>query len=634
MSESPSPSPPQRTRRTLKTKPKEEYFYTSVSSVNINTYEKAAKYLHQKQLIDQSSPPNLDNLVCGLFWLANQAQAPKCKASELVDLIRALAFMADAVNLNYLSSKVLEFAGPKLDEASTSLDAKLSTTLKQASQKVNDLTKQLEDVLDNAQNAINLQSRNEADFTTLTDKLLDRIDVIEKKIEVRNFVGGPGTHANSLPQPKRGSSLPPPSLSSALARESAKAKELIIDGLLKKGLSASDLQEDALVQKCNLAIKFMKDKGLDVPTDLTFVCARKLRNEGVVFELDKAMSVQWLTATSERVNMFINHLGEEVSVKPQTYSCFVEFVPVSFNAEQGGITQLESHNHLTTGCVHNTRWVKNPARRREGQLTAHLVINFKSPVTANISIRDGLIINGKKVNVRKHEPDAIRCLGCQGWGHVAARCPCDTVKCAHCAEKHDSNTCIHKDDPNKHRCANCKGNHTAWDRTCPAAIEARAKLIERNPVLKYKYFLTDDPSTWELLGEPSKASSTNLTALPSSDRGWEGFHSQSEDDWNVVDRSGTHGQKPTQRAEKNARKEQQAEREREKEKQSTLDAHVRFAAESPRTPLNPLPTTPPPPASLLEDESRYWSPNEHDEATATAPINPAWSPSKLAPSDN
>lgn len=566
MPSAPSPSPAERPNKTTRTtrqakgdssnKPKspEEYFTELAQADTINDVKKAVRFLHTNNLIDSLAPPSVDVLISGLIWLSYQ---PAQRKALITEALRAFAYYARSIQHDAISADLLSVANPQLESVIDKTSAQLSKLTSQHEEKLNNLSKQFEDAIDNVQSSLTLGSaEGEKDPSPLGDtlnKILIRIGELEKQLEISNFINN-----NSMSQPAiqnansmagtSGAQSPPPHEMVA-SMEEVRARQIIVDGLLKDGTSSADLQEDALVQKCNLALKLMTEAGVSVPNHTTFICARKLRNKGVVFELDSPDSAHWIVSQETHMTSFREHLGEEVMLKAHPYTCFVEFVPTSFNPSFGGIDRMEKSNGLMPRSIIDTRWVKNPERRHPGQQYAHMTINFSSAVAANTAVRHGLVINSRKTMVSKKGPEPMRCLKCQGVGHMVASCPSDQDICSHCAGRHAAKDCPHKGDPSKMKCANClHTDHGAWDRLCPAMVEARKKMIERNPSYRYKYFVTKDPATWEVPGETSPSTSVqNKTPFSRlRDNGWQGFHQQNEDGWNVVDRTGTHGKKPPQ----------------------------------------------------------------------------------------
>lgn len=150
-------------------------------------------------------------------------------------------------------------------------------------------------------------------------------------------------------------------------------------------------------------------------------------------------------------------------------------------------------------------WIKPIARRAEGQGSAHLIVKLRTAKTANAALRHGLVIAGKKVFARKLLREPRRCLRCQGIGvgHLAADCKQAQEVCGSCAQNHPTATCTVNES--EYRCANCKvTGHAAWDRMCPAFIEATKRRQRANDSNSYRFYpIVDDPASWELVRDLS-----------------------------------------------------------------------------------------------------------------------------------
>ncbi|KAI0337730.1 hypothetical protein BDW22DRAFT_1311212, partial [Trametopsis cervina] len=122
---------------------------------------------------------------------------------------------------------------------------------------------------------------------------------------------------------------------------------------------------------------------------------------------------------------------------------------------------------------------------------------------ANRIIREGIVICGKMLQVRKSLPDPRRCLKCQQIGvrHLAAQCTAPHSTCGTCGKTdHMTNQC-NETDKRRFRCVNCnETGHGAWDRMCPHFIRKKQETMERVKESQYRYFPTaGDPSTWEII---------------------------------------------------------------------------------------------------------------------------------------
>lgn len=115
-------------------------------------------------------------------------------------------------------------------------------------------------------------------------------------------------------------------------------------------------------------------------------------------------------------------------------------------------------------------------------------------------------MEGERKPVRKLEEDPTRCFKCQQIGvgpkHTTHNCTSLTDICAKCAGAHPTAGC--KIPKAKWRCASClkvklPHNHAAWDRCCLCFLKEKAKLRDRKPEYKYKYFPEKDlPWMWAM----------------------------------------------------------------------------------------------------------------------------------------
>lgn len=293
-----------------------------------------------------------------------------------------------------------------------------------------------------------------------------------------------------------------------LARINIRQKQVLIDkapGTSTNGLET--LTEEELVKKAKTALTMMGLEAGDAPEGTRFRGARKLKNGGIIYEMETAEAAAWLKG-NDVMDRFIAKYGGKSIIKNRAFTVVIEYVPVTIDLEenpQDTYHILEKANNLQPLSILNAKWIKPPYRRTRGQRTAHLIMGFKSQDAANQSIKEGLVVAGKRVWARKliHEPR--RCLKCQriGAGHLAAECSQKHDTCGTCAEDHRTETCKIT-EKHEFRCINCeKEGHAAWDRMCPDFLAAATKFTARNPENTYKYFPTNDPESWEPVYQPT-----------------------------------------------------------------------------------------------------------------------------------
>jgi hypothetical protein len=146
---------------------------------------------------------------------------------------------------------------------------------------------------------------------------------------------------------------------------------------------------------------------------------------------------------------------------------------------------------------------------------AHAIFLLHIPIIADILIRDGLYIFQEKFFPQKDKKEPIRCVRCQGWGHIARDCHANHDTCGTCGNHHRTANCTNQ---NASHCANCNSNdHPSYSRNCPD-FTRRCELIDaKNPENLMPYYPTDEFWTQVLL-PPKKQplqKPANLTFMPS-----------------------------------------------------------------------------------------------------------------------
>ncbi|OOQ82701.1 hypothetical protein PEBR_37738 [Penicillium brasilianum] len=116
-------------------------------------------------------------------------------------------------------------------------------------------------------------------------------------------------------------------------------------------------------------------------------------------------------------------------------------------------------------------WLRIP----EGKKAGSLILEFTSPVPANMAIDKGALWDCNSLSVVLYDRDARvrQCFNCQQFGHIGATCA-NNVRCVYCAKGHQSRDCPSR-DTQENKCANCEGAHAAWNAEC----EVRKREVER-----------------------------------------------------------------------------------------------------------------------------------------------------------
>ena len=102
--------------------------------------------------------------------------------------------------------------------------------------------------------------------------------------------------------------------------------------------------------------------------------------------------------------------------------------------------------------------------RTTGRPRQAVRINCTKEVVDKI-LESHILVGDSKVTAElpRHQ-NIVRCFNCQNFGHVAINCTRDT-RCELCSKTSCGSSC-----GNEIICANCSGNHPAYDPTCPIFI--------------------------------------------------------------------------------------------------------------------------------------------------------------------
>ena len=246
--------------------------------------------------------------------------------------------------------------------------------------------------------------------------------------------------------------------------------------------------------KANEAVSIAKIKG---EGECKIISAKKLQRGGVILELNTTEAAD--TIRHKKVE-FCKSFSPTAQLRERNYTVKLNFVPVTHDVNSEWERQrIEERSGLQNDQLATTTWIKPANQRREHQEVAILIAQFKSPEAANKAIRDGMIIQGKRVRGNKMTGGPIRCFHCQRYGHFAANCPQsqDSTKCPVCTGPHRREECkeTRKQD---FKCPNCKKRgHAAWDQECETYREQLERLIKKNEEMQYRFYPTSEEWTWE-----------------------------------------------------------------------------------------------------------------------------------------
>jgi len=252
----------------------------------------------------------------------------------------------------------------------------------------------------------------------------------------------------------------------------------------------------------------MQSAALGSPPGINFVSADVLRSGMVAYHLNTPESARWIQEETNTKAFLLNFGGVSLA-KPMLLHALVEFVPLTFDPNLlSAVEEVEQLSGLPPCSLLFAKFIKPKDRRHSGQLLGHAIFGFSTCEVVNHALVHGLFVEGKRVLARKLLPDPRRCTKCQvvGTTHLAAECKATHDVCGRCSEDHWTSKCP-VTDPSLFKCHNCKEStwpHTTADRKCPTFVAEVQKLHARTPGAKYRYFVTNDPGTWELINNTER----------------------------------------------------------------------------------------------------------------------------------
>ena len=348
-----------------------------------------------------------------------------------------------------------------------------------------------------------------ASATSIAEAVLAKLTIpIEQIQKAADFAAAatPSTQSGTTQTYARAAGrIIPPKHAEAITRGDMLERRFLVGGKDDKALS--DLSEKELVSKANTTLDIMESAALGSPVGIEFVGADVLRSGTVAYHLNTLDAARWLQK-DENTKAFMSHFGGASLAKPMLIHALVEFVPLTFDPNLlSAVEGVERNSGLPPRSLLFAKFIKQKERRHSGQTLGHAIFGFSTREAANHAIVHGLYVEGKRVLARKLLPDPRRCTKCQVVGalHLAAACKSERDVCGRCSENHWTSKCP-VTDPKLLKCNNCRNKetwpHTTADRRCPTFVAAVQKLHARTPGSQYRYFVTNDPATWELV--PSK----------------------------------------------------------------------------------------------------------------------------------
>ena len=224
------------------------------------------------------------------------------------------------------------------------------------------------------------------------------------------------------------------------------------------------------------------------------------RNNKLLIESNNRETATWLKENAEKVlRPTIGHL---IKVLARSYAGIAHFIPVTFQANDESIRELELSANLPAESISNITRVRDPSHRKPGQQFTNVKIHCKNAETANSLILGSGRINhlGSQLSLHKDTKDHIACARCQKYGHIATGCK-EGFTCGKCGGDDKTWDCT----SNGLKCTPCGAtDHKTNDARCPKRIERVNIYRDRMPEAFTPFYLTSERWTWGLANDESQ----------------------------------------------------------------------------------------------------------------------------------
>ena len=183
------------------------------------------------------------------------------------------------------------------------------------------------------------------------------------------------------------------------------------------------------------------------------------KNKNLKFTAKPNLKSQWIITPLDITTY--NHLKdsttislEELKQEEKTKKVIVVGFPLDLPE-----SELTKHRQISSAIR---------MRNKEGTSTKTMLCTFTGRIPERVDLG-----HWGNFATKTYYPEPLRCYKCQRYGHHKSACNSPTI-CAVCSGRHDTEACITKHKAGEvttSRCPNCKNNHPAWHRRCPARID-------------------------------------------------------------------------------------------------------------------------------------------------------------------
>ncbi|KAH9830340.1 uncharacterized protein C8Q71DRAFT_691744, partial [Rhodofomes roseus] len=121
------------------------------------------------------------------------------------------------------------------------------------------------------------------------------------------------------------------------------------------------------------------------PEGERFVAVSKLKEGGLLYETSNASMAKWLLKT-DNMTAFTKGFGYEAVIRERGYLVFFRNVPAYFQPSEQAYRALERENDWASRSLMTCHWIKPVDKRKQGQMTAHMLAKFRTLKAANAAL--------------------------------------------------------------------------------------------------------------------------------------------------------------------------------------------------------------------------------------------------------
>ena len=223
----------------------------------------------------------------------------------------------------------------------------------------------------------------------------------------------------------------------------------------------------------------------------------------ILLEFDSPESKTFFTDLCNDNPQLLLEISPKAQIRPRAYTVIFCFVPCNGDFDPSDIAHLrniERDNDLPNRSIIAASWCKRPDRHAPNQATATLKVACSTPDSANRLLTGRIQVDDHLVDVHKDIRILVRCVKCQGYGHIQDWC-IGIERCANCtSEFHKADTCDRAP-----ACISCGPNshHPSTSPACPTFISKCNALDGHFPENSMFYFLSTDSWTWAAAPPPN-----------------------------------------------------------------------------------------------------------------------------------